>query len=78
MAIRRVVKNGHLKDMCHNDIGLRDQNTWTILGLVASTIGRAHERERERLHAQLAAYNLCISTSIPILEIKSSMICNSC
>ena len=51
MAIRRVVKNGHLKDMCHNDIGLRDQNTWTILGLVASTIGRAHVitwRERER------------------------------
>ena len=35
-----VVKNGHQKDMCYNEIGLCAQNKDIILGFVANTSGR--------------------------------------
>ena len=40
---RIVVKNGHQKDTCYNEIGLCAQHISTILGsLVNNTIGRMY------------------------------------
>ena len=38
-----VIKNGHQKDTCRNEIGLYVQNVDTILGWIVTTFGRVLE-----------------------------------
>ena len=55
-----VVKDGHHKDMCHDDIGLCVHNIGTILGSFANSTGRAYitiwnktKKRKEKLHVGL-------------------------
>jgi hypothetical protein len=38
-VVRHGYKNGHLEDMCSEDVGLRLQNMQTILGSLVNMIG---------------------------------------
>ena len=39
---RLVVKNGHQKETCYNELELCAQNKDNVLGSVVNTIGRAY------------------------------------
>ena len=58
-----VVKDGHHKDMCHDDIGLCVHNLGTILGSIANSTGRAYitiwnKTKKGKKSFMLVSYNL--------------------
>ena len=65
---RFIVKNGHHKDMCYDEIGLCAQNIDTFLGSIINTIGDHIERRRT---FNLMSYNFCISTLILKLKMTT-------
>lgn len=57
--VRIVVKNGHLKDMCSDEIGLCARNIGS-LGSIMDTIGRVYmiTQEKENLHFGLLQFRI--------------------
>lgn len=75
---RLVVKNGHEKDMCTNEIGLFAQNKDAILVSIVNTMGRGlcANMVRKRIFT-LESYKLCIPTPIFLkLDFTTFTICN--
>jgi hypothetical protein len=66
---RFVVKNGHKKDTCFDEVGLCAQNIDTILDSIVNTIGRVYviNWKRER-NFNFTSYDYCISTPTPKVE----------
>lgn len=64
----RFVENKHQKGICHDEIGLCDQDIDTILGpIINNWEGLWHHLKRKKIFV-LTSLNFCISTLI--LDLK--------